>query len=65
MADATHIEDWGGDTEIRYARYKSDTWPGFHETCPLGKKGFWHGNDMMQKYIGHTNASLEEWKMGL
>lgn len=50
-----------GEIEIRYATRKSDTWPGYHETCPLGKKGFWAGTEQEHKHIGTRKEDLQSY----
>ena len=49
--EAKHILQTGRN-DLYYARKKTDTWPGYHESNPLGKKGYWYGTTMVHKHIG-------------
>lgn len=49
--------------ELRYAARKSDTWPGYHDTAPLGKRGYWVGTHGLHTYLGSSNArALDEFE---
>lgn len=41
--------------ELRHCTSKAQTWPGYHESAPLGKTGLWAGNAQR-----HTLVSREE-----
>ena len=47
--------------EVRFARIRKDTWPGYDRTCPLGKRGYWAGTGSRHTYIGATQAEYLTW----
>jgi len=55
MADARYAGEiiWpdGHEVEVYYASSTSDTWPGYHESCPLGKVGYWIGTHRQHCHI--------------
>ena len=50
--DAKLIETVGAHIEIRYANRRAATWPGWHASAPLGKRGYWVGNFASHRYAG-------------
>jgi len=38
--------------ELRFAAKKSDTWPSYHARAPLGKRGYWYGEEKSHSYLG-------------
>jgi len=57
--DAKLIVETPDGKEIRYANKRNETWPGYHETAPLGKRGFWYGDHQLHKYIGVSHDDVE------
>ena len=47
--DAELIQSNHYDLELRHAKNRSQTWPGFDSTCPLDRPGYWIGT-----YVRHT-----------
>lgn len=60
MKDAKLIQAWSfswGETELRYnPKRNGSTWPGYHESAPLGKKGYWYGNHRSHEWIPASTA---------
>ena len=52
--DAKLIETVGAYIEIRHANRRSDTWPGWDASAPLGKRGYWVGNHASHRYAGQS-----------
>ena len=46
------VDHEGHTLELRYSARKSDTWPGFHENLPLGRRGYWYGRYASHTYLG-------------
>lgn len=58
MAEAKLIAENEYGVELRYARRKADVWPGYDETFPLGKAGYWLGTHQDHRYLGRTRDVL-------
>jgi len=59
-AELIRSNDFG--LELRLATDPSQTWPGYHMTCPLGRKGYWWGNHRKHEYLGTGEKdALAEW----
>ena len=50
--DAKLISEIEFGVQLRFANRKSDTWPGYPKTCPLGYRGYWVGTYRSYRYIG-------------
>lgn len=57
--DAIQIDRNEHGLELRWAGRKSDTWPGWFS--PLGKRGYWLGNEREHTYQGRTDP---RWRRG-
>lgn len=52
--DAKLIQENEHGLELRHASRKSDTWPGYDKSLPLGKAGYWLGTHRDHQYIGRS-----------
>ncbi len=50
--DAKLIRENDHGVELRRASRKAQTWPGYHESAPLGKAGYWLGTHQSHEYLG-------------
>ena len=50
----------GAEYDVREAKSVLDTWPGYHQSSPLGRAGFWAGTHASHSH--HPDKeSLIEW----
>ena len=59
--DAKFIMETEEGLSIYYARTKKDTWPGYDESCPLEKKGYWYGRHGRHIHVGMSKAEALEY----
>lgn len=55
--DARLIRENEHGLELRLATRRAQTWPGYHESAPLGKAGYWIGTHRSHAYLGRTKPS--------
>ena len=60
MEDAKLIMENEYGVELRHATRKAQTWPGYHESLPLGKAGYWVGTDRNHLYLGRYLPTPDE-----
>ena len=60
--DAELIQSNHYDLELRHAKNRSQTWPGFDSTCPLDRPGYWIGTYVRHTYVSTSlKQAMEEW----
>lgn len=60
MKDAKLLMENRHGVELRHASRKTDTWPGYHESLPLGKAGYWMGTERDHRYLGRSMPDERE-----
>ena len=60
--NATLIESGKNGLELRRAARKSETWPGYADSFPLNRAGYWIGTHRKHYYVGQSKKiALAEW----
>ncbi len=52
VRDAKLVRENENGVELRRASRKAQTWPGYHESAPLGRVGYWIGTRQSHEYLG-------------
>jgi hypothetical protein len=65
MANAEFIKSFPGanpgqSIELYLAHTPQDTWPGYDDSCPLGKRGYWLGYHEHHIYLGKRKPTKEK-----
>jgi hypothetical protein len=68
VRDAKLVRGNENGVELRngQASRKAQTWPGYHESAPLGRAGYWIGTHQSHEYVGRFmphEAHLEPIKL--